>query len=181
MFLFIVPVYMKEHTLLTLVQEWSVVWCVFIYVSVICICSQHYTSLTILNYSQVEQLDPKVFLFVLNIYWLCFQFLLYILVYTDLFYNELISVTFCSRKISQFFWFESFFHMDGYTFMALKNLFAVSYLVEKDIGDACLFLSGGKKTKKEIKGLLWDAKPHIHPQADLVPEFILLVCSKKPS
>lgn len=41
--------------------------------------------------------------------------------------------------------------MDGYTFMALKNLFAVSYLVEEDIGDACLFLSRVEKTKKEIK------------------------------
>ena len=70
--------------------------------------------------------------------------------------------------------------MDGYTFMALKNLFAVSYLVEEDIGDACLFLSGVEKTKKEIEYLFWDAKPHIHPQADLVPEFILLVWSKNP-
>ena len=68
--------------------------------------------------------------------------------------------------------------MDGYTFMALKYLFAVSYLVEEDIGDACLFLSGVEKTKKEIEYLFWDAKPHIHPQADLVPEFILLVWSK---
>lgn len=70
--------------------------------------------------------------------------------------------------------------MDGYTFMALKSLFAISYLVEEDTGDACLFLSGVEKTKKERKCLLWDAKPHIHPQADLMPEFILLVCSKNP-
>lgn len=72
--------------------------------------------------------------------------------------------------------------MDTYTSLALKNLSvsAISYLAEGDSGDACLSLSGVEKNKNELKCLPWNAKPHTHLQADLVPECILLVCSKNP-
>lgn len=102
------------------------------------------------------------------------------MVYTDVFYVELLLITFIfqEKKLPCFFKIEKFISMDVYTFMALKNLLFIRYMVfcrERIWG---CFVWNGKKNKKEIKYLPWDAKPHIHPQADLVLEFVLPIYSK---
>lgn len=81
------------------------------------------------------------------------------------------------KKSPCFFKIEKFISMDV-CFMALKKLLFIWYILfgrERIWG---CFDWSGKNNKKEIKYLPWDAKPHIHPQADLIPEFVLPVYSK---
>lgn len=103
---------------------------------------------------------------------LFFLFHLCILANTDVFYVALVLITFFSKKNhSVSLRFESLLAWTC-TLLWLCMWYILS--VEEN-GYACLSLEW--KKQKEIKCLPWDAKPHIRPQADLVPEFILPVYS----